>query len=183
MSDDLFILVRADGSVSEQVFVPTGSSPSELGQLPDGLTEYPIDRFGEPWEDFVPGTGWVANMTLLRAIKWEAVKAKRTEVQTGGCNTPSGRAQTDLESLGLINGAVTMAILSLQASAPYSIEFTLADNTSIALDAAGMIALGQAVGIFIAVSHARSVALRAAIDAAADPAALDAIDIESGWPT
>lgn len=122
------------------------------------------------------------SLARAKAAAWAAVKAKRAAVQIGGCATTLGPVQTDLESRGLINGAVTMAMLALSAGAPFEMAFTLADNSTVAIDAAGMIALGQAVGAFIATAHARSVALRALIDAAGDIAAIEAIDIETGWP-
>jgi len=122
------------------------------------------------------------DMDAARAAKWGTVKVKRDAVQTGGCLTPSGRVQTDLESRGLINGAVTMALIAQSSSQPYSIAFTLADNSTVTLDAAAMIALGVAVGAFIAAAHAHSVALRSAIDAATTSSELDAINIEEGWP-
>ena len=124
----------------------------------------------------------VADIEGARAAKWEAVKALRATVQQGGCQTPSGPAQTDLESRGLINGAVTLAMLSLQSGQPFALEFTLADNSSLTLDASAMIALGQAVGLFVAAAHAHSVTLRALIDSAPTIAAVDAIDISVGWP-
>lgn len=124
----------------------------------------------------------VADIEGARAAKWEAVKALRATVQQGGCQTPFGPAQTDLESRGLINGAVTLAMLSLQAGQPFALEFTLADNSSLMLDASSMIGLGQAVGLFVAAAHAYSVTLRALIDSAPTIAALDAIEISVGWP-
>lgn len=117
-----------------------------------------------------------------RAARWQEVKTLRTAAEFGGCATPLGRVQTDERSIAKINGLVTMAMLAQAAAAPFAIDFTLEDNSVVTLDAADAIALGTAAGAFVAAVYARSFELRTAIDAAADSAALDAIDIEAGWP-
>jgi hypothetical protein len=146
------------------------------------MTAHPIDDAVDPVRSEWNGSGWGASMTALRALKWEAAKARRDAAQVVGCATPAGVVQTDGESRVLINGAVTMALVAQATATPYAITFTLKDNSSVDLDAAAMIALGVAVGTYIGACHDHSLALRAAIDAAPDAAALAAIDVDAGWP-
>lgn len=59
------------------------------------------------------------------------------------------------------------------AGAPFSIDWTLADNTVRTLDAVQMLAVGTAMGEHISVVHAHGRQLREAIWAAEDAAALE----------
>lgn len=116
---------------------------------------------------------------------WKAIAARdRCDVaQLGGCDTPLGRVQTDTKSQSFINGASSMALMAKMTGAPFSIIWTMADNTNVEHDADQMLGLGSAVGQFINACHQNLIALRAAIDAAEDAETLDAIDLEGGWPT
>lgn len=120
----------------------------------------------------------VVDIEGARAARWAEVKAKREAVQNGGCDTPAGRVQSDPDSRGLINGAVTMAMIDPD----FLLDFTLANNATVALDGPAMIAVGQAVGSFVATAHAVAVTKRAAIDAATTLAAVAEVDLEAGWP-
>lgn len=118
-----------------------------------------------------------------RALKWAAVKLLREAHETGGVTVPDvGTFQSDEVSRGYVNGAVQMATIATSESVPFAINWTLADNTIVALDGPGMIAVGLAVGGHVADCHTRAQDLRALIEAAEDHDALDAIDIGAGWP-
>ena len=116
---------------------------------------------------------------------WETVKAKRealTDSPGATVQTPVGEVQSDAKSQQKILGLVQMAVLANLNSQPFSEEFTLADNTTVTLDAAQMISLGVAVGENVADVYAHARTLRGEIEAAPDDAALDLIDRETGWP-
>jgi hypothetical protein len=81
-----------------------------------------------------------------------------------------------------VHEAVTGALLAGATGQPFTITFTLADNSRPVLSAAQIMLAGKIIGERKAAIHAYSQALREEIDAAADHAALDAIDIEAGWP-
>lgn len=110
------------------------------------------------------------------------VSAMTREKQEAGAPTPEGVCDSDMNSRNKLNGAVLMAMLAEKAGQPFSITWTLADNSNVTLDGAGMIAMASAVGSYVAACHAQGQALKAAIDAAPDHEALDAIDMEAGWP-
>ncbi|PXA90002.1 hypothetical protein DMC47_28125 [Nostoc sp. 3335mG] len=75
-----------------------------------------------------------------------------------------------------------MAMIAQGAGAPFSIDWTMQDNSSATHDAAAMIRLGVSIGQHVAACHAVALAKRAAIEAAADATALAAIDVAGGWP-
>ncbi len=117
-----------------------------------------------------------------KAALRERVNAIKTQRQQGGAPTPQGIVDSDVDSRNKLNGAVLMAMLAAQAGQPFAIAWTLADNSNVALDGPGLIAMASAVGQHVAACHAHAQALKAAIDLAEDHAALDAIDVEAGWP-
>jgi leucyl aminopeptidase len=63
-----------------------------------------------------------------------------------------------------------------------SIDFEALPNQWVALDAATMTAIGVAVGRHIQACFSRAKALADEVAAASDAAALDAINIDVGWP-
>lgn len=71
-----------------------------------------------------------------------------------------------------------MATLAAQAGQPFSIDWTLADNTVRTLSGADMIAAGQAMALHIEAQHETGRAVRAAIMAATTLAEVDAVQ----WP-
>lgn len=125
----------------------------------------------------------VTDMTRVRAARWAEVKAKREVVQSGGCDTPAGRVQTDAGSRAFINGLVLSALAAEQVGAPFSDDFTLSNDLTVEVSGPQAIALGQAVGAFISAAHAHSLRLRAAIEGANTPEEIAAIDIDNDWPT
>lgn len=123
------------------------------------------------------------NLAGWRAARWADAFAYREQRAGGGCMTPSGRVQTDAEkSLVKINGASSAAIVSKMAGLPFSVDFTMEDNSVEVLDADGMIAVGMAVVAYVNECQKAGTAIRDAIDAAPDKAAIDAIDITAGYP-
>ena len=117
-----------------------------------------------------------------RARLWDRAKAARDAAEFGGCETPSGRADTGRDSIMRLNGAVSAAQLALAAGQAFSVDWTMADNSVVTLDAPGAIALGLAAMAHTVACHERGRELRAAIAGAADLAALAAIDVTAGWP-
>lgn len=124
----------------------------------------------------------VESLAAARVRAWERAKAARDAAEFGGCETPSGRADTSRDSIMRLNGAVAAAQIALAAGQPFSLDWTLADNSVVALDAPATIALGLAAMAHIVACHERGRELRAAIAGAADLAALAAIDVTAGWP-
>lgn len=97
--------------------------------------------------------------------------------ETGGVTVGGAIIRTDRESQGLVNGGYAMALRYPDRPIRFK-----GDGGFVMLSAAQMIAIGDAVGTHVQMCFAHEGDLDDAIDAAATPAALAAIDIESGWP-
>lgn len=117
-----------------------------------------------------------------KAEKWAAVKMRRDTAEQGGCVAPLGRVDTDPDSQRKISGAVQMAMIAQAAGQLFEIVWTMQDNSEAVHDAAAMLEMGVAVGTHVAACHAVARALWEQIEAAADDAALEAIDVGAGWP-
>lgn len=129
--------------------------------------------------DFAP---LLAPLVERKAAKRAAINAEKLRRQNGVAPTPAGPVDCDTDSRNKLNGAVLMAMLAAQAQQPFAINWTLADNSNVLLDGAGMIALASAVGSYVAACHAHAQTLKAAVEISVDHAELDAIDIMTGWP-
>ncbi len=117
-----------------------------------------------------------------RAAKLSALANRRWQAETGGIVVGGVSVKTDRESQGVLTGAYVKA-----ADDPsFAIaNWKVAPGTFVTLDAASIIAIGDAVTAHVQECFDREADLDAAIMAVADGdvAALDAIDIETGWPT
>lgn len=118
-----------------------------------------------------------------RAALWERAKALRDQHKVAGVTIANvGTVQTDDVSTQNITGLVVMAQVAIANGQPFSEPFTLADNSVVTFDAAGMIGMGVAVGQFVSAVYARARDLRTQLDAATTLEALAAIDVTAGWP-
>jgi len=118
------------------------------------------------------------DLETARARKWADIKAERDRLEGGGFDMPGiGRFDSDADSRARIVGAVTAAKIAQDAGQPYTIAWTLADNSTFELDAPTTIAVGFALLAHVDAIHQHSRALREQIDAAQDLQALAAI----GW--
>ena len=143
-----------------------GSLERALAAQPDGL---------------FAGATYVADAAVddietARARKWADIKAERDRLECGGFDMPGiGRFDSDADSRARIVGAVTAAKIAKDASQPFNVEWTLADNTAVMLDADQVISVGFAMLTHITSTHEKSRNLRSAIVAAEDAESLDAI--------
>lgn len=156
------------------------------------LTTGGVIRFGQCQEEVLesqPGEGERALATSdltvegNRLIIWRMVRDQRDEHIDGGAMTPAGAVDSDSMARSNISGAVIGALVAKTAGAPYSVTWTMLDNSTVTLDADGMIALGLAVLAHVNACHDRARQLRAAIESAADMAELLSIDVTAGWPS
>lgn len=183
-----YAIVREDGGIVDAV-VSIQDLETLLLNVPEGSDPVPCgDAAIVPGEWLWDGAGFVKRVVPgpliedLRADVWEAVREARDRAEWWGCSTPLGRADSDPDSQRKVAGAVQMAMIAQAAGAPFSIDWTMQDNSSVTHDASAMIVLGVAVGQHVAACHAIALAKRSAIEAAADTAALAGFDVEGGWP-
>lgn len=145
---------------------PVGSLERALAAQPDGLfagATYMADAA-------------VDDIETARARKWADIKAERDRLECGGFDMPGiGRFDSDADSRARIVGAVTAAKIAKDTSQPFNVEWTLADNTAVMLDADQVISVGFAMLTHTTSTHEKGRNLRSAIVAAEDAESLDAI--------
>ena len=145
---------------------PIGSLERALAAQPDGL---------------FAGATYVADAAVddietARACKWAEIKGERDRLENGGFDVPGvGRFDSDADSRARIVGAVTAAKIAKDEGQPFSVEWTLADNTAVMLDADQVIAVGFAMLTHITSTHEKGRVLRAQIEAAQTAEEVEAI--------
>lgn len=120
---------------------------------------------------------WVDPRSLeqIKEAKWEEIKAKRTNAEYAGFTWDGSYFDSDATSQNRINGAVTLALLSLQNQQPYEITWSLANRTFRTLTAQEMISVGLALGTHVQTNFNKGQALQVQIDAATTKEEVDAI--------
>lgn len=134
------------------------------------------EKPGPLWEwDWQSKTWSGPGIEIARLEKWSLIKAARDAHENGGFDTAWGRFDSDPASQTKLIGAAQLASIALAQGAPFGIEWTLQDNTSVPLDAMQMIAVGAALAAHIDAAHQRGRQLRAQIEAATTLQDLEAI--------
>lgn len=154
------------------------SGAAVLAYTPQQASDKRAARSGMSWSNLT--MAWTEARTLARckADRWSEIKAARDAAIRAGFVWSGKPFDSDLQSQIFIEGAAQLALLSQMASQPFSIDFTLQDNTIAALSAADMLAVGQAMGVHIMTQHGTGRGLRDAIGIAATVAAVQAV----AWP-
>lgn len=182
----------AHGKILRVVACPAGMTSAQCAPGEDWIEgRWPDDRYYisnyRPVEippqpspahvfDYATKT-WIDPRTIadLRAEAWARIKSARDAAERGGMTFDGSTFDTDVLSQQRIAGAVQMAQLALAAGTPWSIEWTLLDNTVRSLDANQMIGVGVALATHINAQHVKARGLRALIDAATTLEQLEAI--------
>ncbi len=106
--------------------------------------------------------------------------ARRWEAQTGGTTLNGLPVKTDETT----TANITAAYFKASQDPSYVVSnWKMETGFFTALDAATVIAIGDAIEEHVQACFDREADLTTAIMLAADVAALNAIDIETGWPT
>lgn len=114
-----------------------------------------------------------------RLTRRKQAKDHREAAIEGGCDTPLGRVQTSAVSQDNIMQAVFQADRAKRAGEPWSIVWTMEDNSEIPHDADQMIAMAMAVGDFKRACRDACRPILAAIKASTNP---ETIDITADYP-
>lgn len=120
------------------------------------------------------GGALIDDPTTLEAARdraWTRIKYQREAVEQAGCETLYGNVDTTGISLTKLNGAIAAASIVPD----FTIDWTMADNTAVTLDAAALQAVGLAVFAFVDAVHQRSRLLRSYINACDDIETLDGL--------
>lgn len=103
-------------------------------------------------------------LEIEKSKKWSEIKLKRDKVEYGGFMWDGSPFDSDPAAQSRIQGGVQLAQIATQASQPFSITWTLLDNTSRILDGAQMLAVGLALAEHVKNTHQIARVLREAID-------------------
>jgi hypothetical protein len=117
----------------------------------------------------------VPDLAAARAKQRTIINAARDAAQDGGAMTPFGPMDSNERSRQLLNGAVSAAQIALANAEPFTVTWTLADDSAVTLTAADTITAGLAVAAHVASIHERARVLKARIAAATSFAAIAAI--------
>jgi len=124
---------------------------------------------------------WVDSRTLsqAQADTWETIKADRGIAQLAGFTWNGYKFDSDDISIQRIQGAVQLAVLAQAAGSPFSIVWTLYDNTTLTMSGSDIINMYLSLGSFIQGIFATGVTLRNQINSATSISQLYSIT----WPT
>ncbi len=118
-------------------------------------------------------------LASLHAAKLAALAERRWQAETGGIVIGAVPIKTDRESVSKL----TAAYIKAKEAPDFVISnWKVTEGVFVTLDAATLIAIGDAVTAHVQACFDREAALSAQILAAADTAALAAIDVNEDWP-
>lgn len=131
--------------------------------MPSDVPMLPPDEFSA-WDD-VSG-GWIDARSLQekRAAKWREIKAARDAEEFGVFVWSGHTFNADRPSVARITGAVVLAMMS----PAFADSWTLADNSTLPVNAEQMMAIGAALGMHTSAAHAKAKQIRAQIETATE---------------
>ncbi len=120
---------------------------------------------------------WMDPRTLdqMKAAQWEAIKDARWDYLTSPLVTPYGTFDCSMAAQTNITNAIMLLQNLAALGTPGSVNFTLADNTTVNLDAAQMVQVGLLMGAQVQEAYDRGIAKRAVIAAATTAAGVQAV--------
>jgi hypothetical protein len=123
---------------------------------------------------------WTDPRTLadVKAARWREMKRHRDLLEASGFPYMGKRLDSDARSVQRINTAVQAAQAALASNEAFSITWTCADNSTLALDGTAMLGVPVALAVYADQLHQACKTLRAQIEAATTPAQVQAI----AWP-
>lgn len=124
-----------------------------------------------------PGKQWVDHRTLnqVKDAQWSFVKSARQAAIEAHLVTPFGTFDADQSSQKAITDSVLMLQTLASIGQPTTIDFTLADNSTVTLDTTQMVTVGLLLGQQTQVAHAQARTLRTQIEAATTIAEVEAV--------
>lgn len=188
ISTSLVFKILSGGALSAYPLAGSGElavMTDYAGELPaywDGQSVLPVPQRPTPAHQWTSASGWVFAPELLSAAQeeaWLRIKKRREAVEFGPFVWSGHTFDGDSESQRRIQGAAQLAAIAQAAGAPWTIVWTLADNSEIEMSAADMIGAGMALATSVASAHATARQLRAQIMQSQTLEELDAVV----WPT
>ena len=181
-----------DKATGEVQFSGTASDPSTIetdmigvlvgavynGGWLEGEVHYDVPAQPDPAQVWDWGTKtWYDPRTLQdrKDAKWEAIKAARASLIDAPLSTPFGVFDSDASARTSITDAVLMLKSMEDMGQAGTIDFTLANNSVIALTTAQMVEVGLLLGQKVQLAYTTSRVRRVQIEAATTPAEVEAV--------
>ncbi len=120
------------------------------------------------WED-------TRSLEGFKASHWTELRSQRDRLINGGFTWDGSRFDSDPASQQRIQGAVQLALLAAQAGQPFTVDWTLYDNTTRTLTGADMVAVGLALGEHVQTHFVIGQTLRDAVNAATTREEVEAV--------
>lgn len=114
-------------------------------------------------------------LNAVKAAKRAEITAARNDAITGGFTYMAKPIDSDRDSVMAITGAAVAALAAKAAGLPYSVTWTCADDTTITLDADGVLGMSVTLAQFADAQHTKGRPLKNAINAANAAAAVNAV--------
>lgn len=164
--------------VQDASTLPTDSEILDHWRLAAGVLTSVAPNPGPYYYWDVASQQWVLDLTKAKSIKTTELKNTRDSREFGGFVWNGSVFDSDSQSQSRIQGAVQLALLAQQAGQPFSITWTLQDNTTRILTGTDMIQVGVALAQHVQALHETARILRAQVDSAENDQQLAAIN----WP-
>lgn len=103
------------------------------------------------------------SLEQVRAEKRAEIIAARNAVITGGFSYLGKRIDSDRDSVMSITGAGVAALAAKASGLPYSVTWTCADDSTIILDADGVLGMVIALAMFADTEHTKARPLKEAV--------------------
>lgn len=140
---------------------------TDVGQSPSGAHKWNTE------------TGqWVPDVARAKADKLKEIHSIRGSKEYGGFSWDGSLFDSDPQSQLRIQGGVSLAQMALANNQPFSIDWTLQDNTVRTLNGTEMIGVGLALANHVTTLHGISRILKQQVDAASTLQEVEAIQ----WP-
>lgn len=138
---------------------------------------HPVPPAPSNWHvwNWFPVFSWTEDVERAKQAAWRSVKAARDEREFGPFQYNAMYFDGDQDAQRRISLAVLGAQAALTAGTPWTLDWTLANNTVINLTAEEMVSVAEALGANITAAHEEARQKRAAIDAATTIVELEAI--------
>lgn len=122
-----------------------------------------------------------SNLAAAKEQMLNSITAKRNIAEESGFMYMNKLIDSDSRAVQRITTAVQAAQAALATSAPFELSWMCADNTTLALDAEGMLGMSVALTMRGNTIHQNSRNLKAQVQTCSNSTELAAVDINTGW--
>jgi hypothetical protein len=118
----------------------------------------------------------------LKLAKWHTVQSKRDHLEQAGFQFMGHPIDSDPIAVQRISIATLAAQAAAASGQPFLVAWKCKDDHTLDLDLAGMMGMAASLAIHANALHTYARSLKELITSAVNQTALNAIDIDTGWP-